>query len=258
MAPRRRVVLVTGAAVGIGAQVAATFAAAGDVVVLNDIDAGAAERTVAGLAATGGRALAAAADVADVSAMRAVVDLAIERFGRLDVLVANAGLSRFGAFLDEEPDSVDRVLAVNLRGSYFTAQAAARAMVAAGRGGRVVFLSSVVGVQAMAGLAAYGMTKAGLRMLARSLALELGPHGITVNAVAPGATLTARTQQETADYPGVWAEVTPSGRVSTPADVAAAVFFLATPAAGQITGQTIVVDGGWTATSPVPNVYQSS
>jgi 3-oxoacyl-[acyl-carrier protein] reductase len=249
------VVLVTGAALGIGREIAEVFAAAGDTVVVNDADAALAVAAADAIAASGGRAVAAPGDVADVAAMRALVDGVVAAVGPVDVVVANAGLSRFGAFLEEEPETLDRVLAVNLRGSYFTAQAACRTMVAAGRGGRVVFVSSVVGVQAMAGLAAYGMTKAGLRMLARSLALELGPHGITVNAVAPGATVTERTVQEAKDYPGAWAAVTPSGRAATPADVAAAVAFLCSPAAAQITGQTLVVDGGWTATSPVPAVY---
>ena len=141
---------------------------------------------------------------------------------------------------------------MNLRGGYFTAQAAARAMVAGGSGGRIVFTTSVAGVQAIRGLGAYGATKAGLQMLARTLAVELGPHGITVNAVGPGATLTDRTREETPDYEGAWSAVVPTGRVGQVDDVAAAVLFLASAEARHVTGQTLMVDGGWTVTSPTP------
>ena len=193
--------------------------------------------------------------MADVDAVRAMVAGIVERHGRLDAAVANAAISHFGPFLDEEPSDVEPVFAVNLWGTYFTAQAAARAMVEGGVGGRIVLITSVAGVQAIKGLSAYGATKSGLQMLARTLALELGPHGITVNAVGPGATLTDRTRLETPDYEGAWGSVVPAGRVGDVHDVAAAVLFLCSPEAGYVTGQTLMVDGGWTATSPVPPAY---
>lgn len=248
------VVLVTGAATGIGFGVCAAFAREGATVVLNDIDAARADAAAAALAGDG-HVVAMAADVSDVAAVRALVDSTVARFGHVDVVVANAGLSHFGPFLDEEPADVDRVLAVNLRGTYFTAQAAARAMVAGRRPGRIVLVTSVAGVQAIRGLSTYGATKAGLRMLARSLSLELGAYGITVNAVGPGATLTERTMQETVDYEGQWSSVAPIGRIAAVEDVASAVLFLASPEARHVTGQTLMVDGGWSATGPVPPGY---
>ena len=123
-----------------------------------------------------------------------------------------------------------------------------------GRGGRIVFTSSVTGIQAHHRLEAYGMTKAALQMLARSLVTTLGPLGITTNAVAPGATITERTAEELPDYAGTWGKFIPTGRVNRPEDIAQAVLFLVSPAAAQINGQTLVVDGGWTATGPLPGV----
>jgi glucose 1-dehydrogenase len=247
-----RVVLVTGAGRGIGRAIAEAFAAAGDVVAVNDKEGGLAAKVATSL---GPGASAHEADIADVSAVRAMVDAVVQRHGRLDVLVANAGVTRFGDFLDYEPDDFDHLLAVNLRGSYFTAQAAARTMVAQAAPGRIVLLSSVTGLQSMRGLSAYGTSKAGLRMMARTLALELGPHGITVNAVAPGATLTERTLAEAPQYEEAWAAVAPDRRTGHAEDVAHAVLYLCSPAARHVTGHTLVVDGGWTTTGRVPDGY---
>lgn len=246
-----RVVLVTGAGAGIGRGLAAAFADAGATVVVNDIDADAAHAVASALPG----ATAEVADVADVGAVRAMVERVVARHGRLDVAVANAGITRFGAFLDYEPDDFDRVVAVNLRGTYFTAQAAARAMVARGRGGRILLVGSVAGVRTINGLSVYGATKAAIGHLAAALALEVGGHGITVNAIAPGATLTERTLLERPDYAEAWASVAPDRHTGAVEDVAAVALFLAADAAGHVTGQTILVDGGWTTTGHVPDGY---
>lgn len=248
----RRVVLVTGAGTGIGRALCEGFAHDGMTVVANDVDAAAAHDTAAAL---GDATCAEPADVADVAAVRAMVGRIVERFGRLDVAVANAGVTHFGPFLDAEPAELDRLLGVNVVGSYFTAQAAARAMVRRGTGGRILLLSSVTGIQAMRGLSAYGATKAALRQLARSLALELGPHAITVNAIAPGATVTDRTRAEQPDYADAWAALAPNRRVATVDDIVAAARYLVSDGAAHVTGQTLVVDGGWTTTSRAPDGY---
>jgi glucose 1-dehydrogenase len=251
------VALVTGAGVGIGYAIVRSLAAQGASVALNDIDGALALRAALAINAEIGaeRVVGYGGDVADVSAIRALVTTVVERFGRLDICVANAGVTLFGRFLDYDPDTFDRVMGVNLRGSFFTAQAAARAMIACQSAGRIVLMSSVTGVQALVGLGAYGITKAGIRMMARSLAYELGPHGITVNAVSPGATLTERTRHETPNYEQDWAAVKPTRRAGTVDDVAAAVVFFASPEAQQITGETLLIDGGWTLSSPLPPGY---
>lgn len=180
-----------------------------------------------------------------------MVDTAVGTFGRLDIVVANAGLTLFGDFFGYTPALFDQVMRLNLGGTFFLAQAAAIRMRAQGHGGSIVFTSSVTGHQAHKDLTAYGMSKAAIEMLARALVVELSPYRITVNAVAPGATLTERTAADPV-YERTWSALTPMGRPATPADIAQAVLFLAGPGARHITGQTLVVDGGWTVVSPGP------
>ncbi len=252
-----KVALVTGAGIGIGYEICRAFARAGAQVALNDLDSDLAERSAAAINAEIGaeRVYGCGGDVADVPATRQMVAQIAEKFGRLDIAVANAGITLGGRFLDYEPDDFDRLLAVNLRGSYFTAQAAARIMIERQIAGRILLMSSVTGFQAFRGLGTYGISKAGIRMMARSLALELGAHGITVNAIAPGATVTERTLQETPNYEATWAAIIPTGRAAHVEDIAAAALFLCSPEARHITGQTLLVDGGWTNISPLPPDY---
>jgi 3-oxoacyl-[acyl-carrier protein] reductase len=252
-----QVAWVTGAGAGLGYAVAAGLARAGARVAVNDIDPALAAAAAARINAACGAELAHAfpGDVADVAAVRAQAAAIGDRLGPPAICLANAGITMFGGFLDYEPEQFDQLMAVNLRGSYFTAQAAARAMLAAKLPGRIVLMASVTGMRAVGGLGTYGISKAGIIAMARSLAFELGPHGITVNAVAPGATITERTLQETPNYEADWAAVTPDRRAGQAEDVAAAVLFLASPAARHMNGQTLVVDGGWSGSSPLPAGY---
>ena len=211
-----------------------------------------ADAVAAGIRSEGGAAHAFEADLSSVEANQALVDFAVAEVGRLDVFVANAGLTRWSPFLEMDEATWDEVVDLNLKGSYFGAQAAARRMVAQGGGGRIVLSSSVTGIVAAPNLSAYSVTKAGLAHMARVLAVELGPHGITVNALAIGATLNERNLGDDPEYAEHWAGVIPTGRVGQPGDVAAALLYLASPEAGMVTGHTLVVDGGWSAVGDVP------
>ncbi len=250
-----KTVVVTGAGTGIGYTLAKRFAEAGAWVALNDRDADLAAQAAQTLNTALDRTVvhAFAGDVSDAAFTQQMIEQVVAQSGRLDVMLANAGVTDYGPFLEYTPQMFDRLTGINLRGTYFTLQAAARAMIAQNIPGRIIVTSSVTGIVAHANLSAYGMTKAGLIHLARYLAVELGPHGITVNTVAPGATITERTLQQNPDYSEQWSQVTPTQRAATPDDIAAAVLFLASPDARQINGITLTVDGGWTVYSPLPD-----
>ena len=247
-------VLVTGAGVGIGYEICRQFAQEGAVIALNDIDPDLANRAAGAINQEIGRqaVYAYGCDVADLEKLQAMFTDFAGKTGRLDVAVANAGLTNFGEFLAYTPEAFDRLLAVNLRGSYFTAQYAARIMIEKKIPGRILLMSSITGGQSFLNLGAYGVTKAGIRHMAKVLTTELGMYGITVNAISPGLTVTERTLQDDPHADTNWAEVTPTGRTAHPEDIAVAALFLATPEARQISGQTLEVDGGWTTVSPLP------
>jgi len=247
-------VLVTGAGTGIGWATCKHFAKAGAWVALNDIQLDLAESAASKINAELGadRVVPYACDVADVAAVRAMISHFAALHDRLDVVVANAGLTSFGAFLDYAPENFDRIVAVNLRGSFFTAQAGAQEMIARGIAGRIILTSSVTGVQAYPNLSAYGMTKAAIQFMAKIMAVELGSYKITVNTITPGAVATERTLKDEPDYEAHWGKLTPTRRSSTVDDIAAATMFFASPEAAQLTGQNLILDGGWTLTSPIP------
>lgn len=253
-----KVAIVTGASREIGAAMAEALAAAGAAVVVAHYgEPERAAQVVARIQGAGGQALAVDADLSDIAANAELVARAVAAFGRLDIFVANAGLTLWSPFLETTPAIWQTLVDLNLKGSFFGAQAAARQMVAQGRdrhgyGGRIVFSSSVTGIQAIPNAAVYGMTKAALRHLARELAVELGPHGITVNALGIGATVNERNLRDDPAYAEHWAALIPTGRVGEPQDAAQALLFLVSPAAAMVNGHTLVLDGGWTATSPLP------
>ena len=250
-----KVAFVTGAGLGIGYAVAHSLARAGAAVVVNDVAADKAEASAASIVAEGRRAAAFVGDMSDVEACRALVAFAVATYGRLDIACCNAGITSWGGFLDYTEAHFDEVVALNLKGTYFAAQAAARQMVAQGGGGRIILTSSVTGNKAVRNLSAYAMTKGGLQMLARNLVLELSPYDITINAVAPGAIVTERNLRDDPQYAEHWAAVVPLGRAGQPNDIAGAIVFLASDEASYITGQTIIIDGGVTAAALTPDQY---
>jgi len=244
--------IVTGAGQGIGFEIARQIALQGGNVLLNDIDAPRAERAATVINAMGGKCHAMPGDASDIGFIQQMTDEAVRKFGFVTIAIANAGITSYGDFLDYKPEALQSVINLNLFGSFFLAQKAALQMKKQGSGGSILLMSSVTGCQAHNHLVPYGMTKAGLQMLAKGLVLELSPLNISVNAVAPGATATERTLEDK-DYEKTWSRLTPMGRPATVEDVANAVLFLVSPESRHITGQTIVVDGGWTATSPSPS-----
>ena len=246
-----RVAIVTGAGRGIGFEICRQLAARGARVVLNDIEGPLAEKGAERIVGEGGVCVAVTGDSSDRAVIDGMVDTAVSRFGGLNIVIANAGITLFGDFLTYPAESFEAVVRVNLGGTFFLAQAGARRMKEQGAGGAILLMSSVTGHQAHKDLAAYGMTKAGLEMLARSLVIELSPYGINVNSIAPGATLTERTMDDAA-YEKTWSAITPMGRAASTGDIAEAALFLVSDAARHITGQNLVIDGGWTAISPSP------
>ena len=247
----KQVAIVTGAGQGIGYEIAMQLALNGASVVLNDLDAELAGKAAKNITAAGGVCISAPGDSSDVAFINQMVATAVDKFGSLTLAIANAGLSLYGNFFEYPESDFDRVMKVNLGGTFYLAQAAANQIIKQKSGGSILFVSSVVGHQALKDLAAYAVTKAGLEMLAKNLVVELSPYNISVNAVAPGATATERTLTYE-DYIGAWSAITPMGRPSTVSDIANAVLFFLSPASRHITGQSLVVDGGWTSISPSP------
>nr|WP_295877331.1 SDR family oxidoreductase [uncultured Chitinophaga sp.] len=246
-----KVAIVTGAGQGIGFEICRQLAANGIAVILNDMDAPLAAAAANTIVNENGRCTAFPGDASDPGFIQQMVRAAVVQYGGLDIVIANAGITLFGDFFTYAPEAFQRVMQVNLAGTFFLAQAAANQMKKQQRGGAILFTSSVTGHQAHKDLAAYGMSKAALEMLAKNLVIELSPYKITVNAIAPGATLTERTLSEPG-YADTWSKLTPMGRAATTADIAQAALFLVSEQARHITGQSLVIDGGWTSTSPQP------
>ncbi len=244
--------IVTGAGQGIGFEIAQSLVLEGARVLLNDVDRELAEQAALTIReTTGGNCIAMPGDSSDMAFIRHLVDTAVTHFGGLDIVIANAGITLFGDFFTYSPEAFSRVMQVNLAGTFFLAQAAAKVMKNQPGGGKLLFTSSVTGHQAHHNLAAYGMSKAAIEMLARNLVIELSPFQINVNTIAPGATLTERTLEDAA-YTATWSKLTPIGRPATVSDIAQTALFLVSDHARHITGQSLVVDGGWSCISPNP------
>jgi 3-oxoacyl-[acyl-carrier protein] reductase len=236
--------LVTGARRGIGRVIALRLARLGPVA-LNDIPQGRDElEQVAGeVRAAGATALVAPGDVTSGAEVEQVVKRVVEEFGRVDVLVNNAGITRDGLLVRMTDEQWRSVLEVNLTGAFLCSRAAAKVMIRQ-RSGRIINMASVVGVMGNAGQANYAASKAGLIGLTKSLARELAPRGIAVNAVAPGFIVSPMTEALSEEAKQKLFSLIPLGRLGTAEDVAEVVAFLASPASSYITGQVVQVDGG--------------
>jgi NAD(P)-dependent dehydrogenase (short-subunit alcohol dehydrogenase family) len=250
---RQKVALVTGAAMGIGARTAERLAQAGACVAVADVDVEGATRVAEGIRASGAISAAFPCDVGKTADIGRTVQVVVKELGRLDILVNNAGIFPMSSALDVTEQTWDRVLAVNLKGAFFLAQRAASQMIDQGQGGSIVNVASIDGLHPAGRFVHYDASKAGLVMMTRSLALELGPRRVRVNAVAPGAMRTPGTDNALGAIAGATgagqlrAQLSsriPLGRMGEPDDVARAVLFLVSRAADYVTGSTLVVDGG--------------
>ena len=250
-----KVAIVTGGGSGIGRAICRRIAADGAKVVVADYDIDGANAVAAEIAAGGGEAVGVAVDVRDVPQTERMVAQAVERFGRVDILVNNAGVFRMAPVLETTEAIWDFNVDVNCKGVLFCAQAAARQMIAQGGGGKIVNLSSQAGRRGEPLVLAYCASKAAVISMTQSMALAFAPHGITVNAVAPGIVDTPMwdvVDREFAKYEGLApgaarkraVDAIPIGRIEQPEDVANAVAFLVSPDADYITQQTLNVDGG--------------
>jgi 3-oxoacyl-[acyl-carrier protein] reductase len=239
-----KVAVVTGAAHGIGGAIADRLASEGAKVLVADIEEAAARTRAEAIAAAGGMAAAMAVDVRERSRTAAMIERAVGEWGRLDILVSNAGIVDRAPFLEMDDDLWHRVLSTNLYGAFTTGQAAARQMVKQGGGGRIVHVASNSGIFGGRGRAAYGASKAGLINLTQTMAIELAEHGILVNAVAPGAT---RTRATGGEFPPetVMARM-PLRRFGEPEEIAAVAAFLASDECSFTTGHVYCADGGFT------------
>jgi 3-oxoacyl-[acyl-carrier protein] reductase len=239
------VVLVTGAAKGIGEGIAVAFAEQGACVVLADIDEVGLGQVAEKVEALGAETLCVPCDVSSGVSVAALMTRIQERFGKLDVLVNNAGIYPPTPFTKMQENDWDRVLDINLKSVYFMSK---QALPLLPEGGRIINISSIASAVAFAGLSHYSASKAGMNGLTRGLALELAPQKVTVNAIAPGAIDTPGAHMADMDPQAREAMLSsiPLGRQGTPQDIAAAATFLASEKASYITGQVLTVDGGWT------------
>jgi glucose 1-dehydrogenase len=242
-----KVAVVTGAATGIGQAIAVAFAREGALVVVDYVGApSTAEETVRRIAAAGGNSTAIAADISQAGQVNSLMQQTIAAYGKLDILVNNAGVEKKFAFVDYPLEEWNKIIAVNLTGAFLCSQGAARQMIAQGHGGRIINISSIHEDLPLLTNAPYCASKGGLRMLMRTIAVELAPHNITVNNIGPGAIYTPIDLDVQSD-PKLNAQLMseiPMGRWGQPEEVAQMAVYLASDDAAYVTGSTHFIDGG--------------
>jgi glucose 1-dehydrogenase len=242
-----KVAIVTGGNSGIGRAIALGLAKAGAKVVIDYIvHPDATDALIAEIETAGGQAIGVSADVGKVDDLKRLIEAAVARFGRIDIMVNNAGVETRTSVLETSEDQYDKVLDINLKSAFFGTQFAARQMIAQGGGGRIINITSVHEDWPMPGNTAYCLAKGGMRMLTRTAGVELAPHGITVVGLGPGAVATPINTSTMAD-PALLAKLNaaiPLGRMAEPEEIAGVIVFLASPAANYLTATTIFADGG--------------
>jgi len=244
-----RTAIVTGTSAGLGRAIAVALAREGYDLALTELSTDALKDTLADPAVANRKAVPIALDLRSQDSIKAAFETATKHLGGIDVLVNNAGRALLKPVVDVTDAEWDDVIDTNLKGAFFLSQLFGRACIASGRPGAIVSMASTHGMTGIAGRSVYGISKAGLIQMTRMLAIEWAPHNIRVNAIAPTTVMTESRQQLLSD-PKARANALsriPSGRFATPEEVAAAVVYLASPAAGSVTGHTLAVDGGLTA-----------
>ena len=246
MTLENKVTIITGAAQGIGLACGQRFANDGARVVLADINTDKGEAAAQAIRSAGGDAIFVSCDVGDKSQVVALVETAVERHGRLDVMIANAAVLHIADILDLEEEDYDRVLRTNLKGFFLTGQAAARQMVTQDGGGSIINMSSIQAIITLPNILTYSICKGGVNSLTTSMALALADKGVRVNGIGPGSIATDMVKQLMVDDAArkKLLSRTPLGRLGDPSEIAAVAAFLASDEASYVTGETIYVDGG--------------
>jgi len=238
-----KVSLITGGARGIGKEIAVLFANEGADIVLCDVDLGALQKTAKEIQGLGRECLYFKVDVSDLKDVQNMVDKILDKFKKLDILINNAGITRDNLILRMSEQDWDKVIAVNLKGCFICTKAASRVMLKQ-RFGKIVNLASLIGIMGNIGQANYAASKAGIIGLTKSVAKELAPRGVCVNAIAPGFIKTEMTAKLSENVQKKMLSVIPLGRFGGPRDVANLALFLSGEASSYITGQVIQIDGG--------------